>query len=87
VGQPFASRLGGQRFTFQGCTNSQWDQISPVSDVSLQAAGYHHVKIERSLEEKRFKILAHFWTCTQDLPPCAGTQIVVCVSLQQAICS
>ncbi len=24
-GQPFASRLGGQRFTYRGCTNSQWD--------------------------------------------------------------
>ncbi len=36
VGQPFASCLGGQRFLSHGCTNSQWNQVSPVSIVSLQ---------------------------------------------------
>ncbi len=35
VGQPFASCLGGQRFASPGCTNSQWNRVSPVSDVSL----------------------------------------------------
>jgi hypothetical protein len=35
VGQPFASCLGGQRFASWGCTNSQWNRISPVSVVSL----------------------------------------------------
>jgi hypothetical protein len=35
VGQPFASCLGGQGFASWGCTNSQWNQVSPVSVVSL----------------------------------------------------
>ncbi len=35
VGQPFASCLGGQRFASRGCTNSQWNRISPVSVVYL----------------------------------------------------
>jgi hypothetical protein len=34
-GQPFASHLGGQQFTSRGCTNSQWNRVSPVSIVSL----------------------------------------------------
>jgi hypothetical protein len=39
VGQLFASHLGGQQFTSftsWGCTNSQWNWVSPVSVVSLQ---------------------------------------------------
>jgi hypothetical protein len=36
VGQPFASRQGGQRFAYRGYTNSQWNRVSPVSIVSLQ---------------------------------------------------
>jgi hypothetical protein len=36
VAQPFASRLGGQRFASRGCTNSQWNRVFPVSAVSLQ---------------------------------------------------
>jgi hypothetical protein len=39
VGQPFASRLGGQRLLSQGCINSQWNQVFPVSVVSLQYIG------------------------------------------------
>jgi hypothetical protein len=39
VGEPFSSCLGGQRFTSRGCTNSQWNWVSPVIDVSLQ--NYH----------------------------------------------
>jgi hypothetical protein len=35
AGSPFASRLGGQWFTSQGCTNSQWNRVSPVNYVSL----------------------------------------------------
>jgi hypothetical protein len=35
-GQPFASCLGGQRFAYPGCTNSQWNLDSPVSAISLQ---------------------------------------------------
>ncbi len=31
VGQPFASHLGVQRFESRGCTNSQWNQVTPVS--------------------------------------------------------
>jgi hypothetical protein len=34
-GQSFASLLGGQRFASRGCTNSLWNRVSPVSDVSL----------------------------------------------------
>ncbi len=36
VGQVFASRLGGQQFVSCECTNSHWNQVSPVSTVSLQ---------------------------------------------------
>ncbi len=35
VGQPFASRPGGQRFASQACLNSQWNRVSPVNAVSL----------------------------------------------------
>jgi hypothetical protein len=33
VGQLFASHLESQRFASWGCTNSQWNQVSPVSIV------------------------------------------------------
>ncbi len=35
VGQPFSFHLGDQQFASWGCTNSQWNRVSPVSDVSL----------------------------------------------------
>jgi hypothetical protein len=35
VVQPFASHLGGQLFVLRGCTNSQWNWVSPVIVVSL----------------------------------------------------
>jgi hypothetical protein len=35
--QPFASqRFASQRFASRGCTNSQWNRVSPDSAVSLQ---------------------------------------------------
>ncbi len=36
VSQPFASPLGGQCFASWGCTNSQWNWVSPVNPVLLQ---------------------------------------------------
>jgi hypothetical protein len=47
VGQPFASRLGGQQFASPG-----WNWVSPVSAVSLQVAIYSGFYILKVLYDK-----------------------------------
>jgi hypothetical protein len=42
VGQLSASHLGGQRFASWGCTNSQWNRVSHVSDVSLNHVSWFY---------------------------------------------
>ncbi len=47
MGQPFASRLGGQWFAYRGCTNSQWNRVSPVRAVLLQPLIYNIFNLSR----------------------------------------